>query len=773
MMASDSGVPLRRSPRNSTAAASSPAAVERRSVDSLNGRDNPSVRSAAKKKVGPDVGPSDRFQTDMFSKSGRDSPAVGPVVNEKSLLPRPEAPFRPHSHFSRPSTDTINSTSTTASSVNGEKVFDTPAPSPPCDSNPTSPEEDTISPHDKRTPIDYLKRRPTQRTDDDDEEPVGCGSPVVDAERRKKSSIKSRGVVGLRKGASPPSTNLKPPATGRQRSSSAPSAAYRKKPKPSSDDPLHSNDYNDLIPGIKKLTLEDGNDAITLPKTRTASSRTLAKVAAEQIARPSSASGRVERRVTNKAETPSATSQLAVMSDENMDWEPTNPISLHTTKYNKCAELEGNRKARQTKLQAESSVAGVEELPKPNDRPKDSPVRFDCSLSGSVRTSRTTRESLLVKQGEVKDKIENEESLDHRKSSSVANGSSEIPHYNSGSGSDAEIDADTILPANAERRDPYDQGTESDGHSELSDSSHSEPETSSELSHRDDARSISDAAPAADGEPRYPDFKRYDDKSYTKSEIRMKLLNIINPKPVKGEVPPQNAARGYIYVYTSPACREEPGTGLVHTYRYFKVGRTMAQTTAERIGQQKACILNTIRIEDKNQREFKFARLVDTLIKWDLCEYRQKFLCRSCKNREGGPRCHNEWYEIEEQHLLDVIEKWRGWITKSGPYNSKGFLRPRWVWKLARLEQGKDGVDLDHVLRPFTFAEKLSRRWDWIEGAWNQFLAQYKNPPRAFMDLFLVTAFIWAIFVHVLGLRLGSGLFGGLSVLILNYFSWR
>ena len=806
-MAADSVVPLRQYVRKSTAAASSPAAADRRSADSPQGRDNPSVGSARKKKVAPDVGPSDRFQNDLDSKSGRDFTAVGTIVNEKSLLPKLETPsgrrtasgLQPvRSHGSRSSIETINSALTPDSFINGEKGCDTLSPSPLCDSNPTSPEEDAISLHDKRTPIDYLRRRSPRRTDDDDQEPLGYGSPMVDVERRKKSSTESRVAPILPTGTSRPSTKLKPLDTRRQRSSSAPSVASHK-PKPSSNDP------HNLIRDFNKLSIEDKNDAITSPKIRTATSRILEKLAAEQIGRPSSASGRVERRVTNKAETSNATRELADMSDENMEREPTKPISSHTVRSNKCAGLEGNRKARQTNLLAESSTSGVEKLARPNDTQKDSPQRSDSGLSSAVRTPRPTGASLRVKQGGVNDKIENEESVNHRKSSSVNNRSSGILQNNSGSGSDAETDADTVLAANAERRnpynegaesdaetnaetvlapnavrrDPYDEGAESDGHSELSDLGDSEPETSSELVHRDDARSISDAVPevlvvpAADGEPRCPDFKRHHRKSQTKSDIQMKLLNIINPKPVKGKVPPRNPARGYIYVYTSAACREEPGTGSMHTYRYFKVGLTIKQTTADRIEQQKDCIPNKIPIEDNKQREFKFARLVDRLIKWDLRNYRRNYLCGSCKKKDGGPTCHNEWYEIEQQHLLSAIEKWRGWITKSNPYNSEGFLRPRWVWKLARLDQGKDGVDLDHVLRPFTFAEKLSRRWDWIEGAWNKFFAQYKDPSRAFMDLFLVIAFIWAIFIHVLGLRLGSSIFVGLSVLILNYLSWR
>jgi len=773
-MMDDSRVARRtRSTSKSAAAASSPAGADRRYSDSPRRRDKLSVGSAGKKVV-PDVGKSYPLQNDSDSKIGRNSPAPGIAVNEKYVL-NLETPSGPQtssgyqlfcSDSNRPPIGTVDSPSPAGSSIRSNKVFDTPASSPPYDSNSTSPKEDTISTNDNRSPVDYLRRIPPQRTDYNDQEPAGFESPMADAERRKRLFPKSRVVPTL--------TIPTPPATGRQRSSSAPTVTSPTKPKSSSDDSFFTND-SQLVSDLEKLSLRDKSDAVTT--TRRAGSKTLEKLAAEQKGRPSSASGRVETRVTNKAETSNATKELADTSNKSMEREPTNVIPSHTAESNKCAGLEGRRKAGQPNLLAESSIADVEKPGKPNVTPKDSRVRLESNLLSGVRsTSRPNGLSLLVQQGEVKDKIENEESPNHTKSSSVDDRSSEIPQHNSGSGSYNEseasylTDSDTVLAVNTERLIPYDNEPNSNGHSELSDRGDAERETISELTQHNVARSTADAIPealVANREP-YPAFCRYHDNKHTDSQIRAKLIQTINPKSEKDKPAPKKRDRGWIYVYTYGV---ESGTGSTQTYRYFKVGTSENDPTA-RVDVQKDCGLNIVYIDDKKQRSLKFAGFVEDLVQCELREYRRKFRCK--KHRFNGiPTNHGEWYEIEEQRLLDVIEKWRSWITKNDPYTSNATLRPRWAWKLTILDQDRDGVGLDHVLQPFTFEEKLRRRWDWIAGAWDQYFDGYKDPSRAFMDLFSVTIFIWAIFVYLLGLRLGSSIFVGLSVLILNYISWR
>jgi hypothetical protein len=737
------------------------------------------ARRPARKSVTAASSPAVADLREADSTGGRGFPAVGIAINKKGV-PDSVTPSRPsdstflsdHSRGSRPSIGSKNSSSATGSSIKSDKVFDTPLSSPACDSNPTSPEEDTTPIYSKATPSKRAPRPRPRRTGDNFQEPIGSEeSPAFAAEKRKKASTKYRVTPLLPKEASRPSIRLEPPVTERRRSSSAPSVASPTRPGSSEDDPIILSDDDHLVSGIKNLTLKEGNDATTSPRTRRASSRTFGKLAAEPRGRASSASGRVEERATNKAETSNTTSELDDMSYESMDWDPTNATSLHTVASNSYAVMEGNRQAGQPTLPAKSSIAGAEKLANLNDTPKDLPAPPNSSLSSTVRTSKPTLASLLAERGEVKDNVEIKEYITPRKSSSVDNRPSEILQDGSGSGFDGEsevsylTDADSVSTADAERRDPDDEGSESDEESELSDPGDSEPETSLELSYPDDARPNSDAGPeasavpAADSVPRYPDFRNYSRKLFNDKDIKFGLV-----RKLKGKIPKPKPKKekGEIYVYSAPAC---PG--------HFKAGST-SNGTPNRVDQQKNCGLGELlRAEDPNQREFRYAKFVENLVKFELRNVRRKFTCKNCKGRSGGPRVHEEWYEIEPERLLRVIEKWRGWITKSDPYNSEGILRPRWIWKLAILDQDNDGVDLDHVLRPFTFVEKLSRRWDWIVGAWNGHFDQYEHTFRAVTDLILVTALIWAIFIHMLGWRVGSGVFIGSSVLLLNYLSWR
>jgi T5orf172 domain len=759
-----------RSASKSTTAASSPAGADRRYSDSPR-REKPSAGSAGKNKVIPDVGKSYPLQNNSDSKIGRNSPALGTAINEK-FVPKLVTPSGPQtasgfqscrSDGSRPPIGTVDSSSTTGSSINVNKVFDTPASSPPCDSNSTSPEEDAFSPHDNQLPVDYLRRIPPQRTDDDDQEPVGSGSPTVDRERRKKSSTKSRIAPILLIGTSRSSTNLKPPAIGRQRSSSAPTVASPTKPKPSSDNPSFSNDKYDLAFDFGKLSLGGRNDAITSPRTSRAGSRTLGKLAAEQTGRPSSASGRVERRVTNRVGKSPETSERNNSSNKDTDC----GVRLDV-RWSKP------EKALQPSLSAQSRIAGVEELNEPNNTPKESTMQLDPSALNAVRASRPIARSILVQRQVINDYVETEDHTTPGKSSSIDNKPSEMSKDGSESGSDTEsdtiypTDADTVLAANAKPRNLEDSGAESDKESELSDpgDSESESNTSSEFIDLDDARSRSrsipeeDALPASDGERRYPDFHNFDEEACNDKDIKDDLIDLIKkkiPKPKPGK------EKGSIYVYSSPAC---PG--------FFKIGLTHS-TIKKRVKKQKKCGFAISRIEDCNHRRFRYAKRVDDLIKKDLNDVRRKFTCKNHKNNSGGPMNHGEWYEMDLERLLQVIEKWRSWITlpENNPYDQDGVLIPRWEWKLDKHCANRKDLHLDHFAKPFTHWEDLMYRKDWFVGTFKDLYAQGRRFHKGVTDstLFVVIMSTLLFLVGNLGLQAGLTCFVILATTIMIILS--
>lgn len=706
---------------------------------------------------------------DAEVKSGRNSPAVGTAVNRKvepdMVTPPQIAPslLLQRSDASRSSVGSIKSVSSTGSSIKIDSGFDSPIPSPLSlyNSTPTSPEENDSTPvHNKGTPSKSPRRPEVPRTDDDAQQ--SSGSPAAAVGKRRKSSAKSGSTPTSLGRASRLSVSLEPPAMERQRSSSAPGIVPQIKLGSSSDNPICLRDDDDHPPSsFGSLTSKDVNDAKISARKGRAASTALGGLATKQRSRTSSAAGRVEGSVTNIAGDLDVNTMPENTSDEIMDWEPTSAISLHTRLTDNSTVSKRNTKTRQPISPAGSSIAGVRALTKTYDTPKDSPAQIGSSRSGAIETSRSTGASLLVQRREVKGSAERAELVTRMKSSSKENGPSDTPEDDSGSGFDTEsepsylTDNDLFATAITEPRDFDDGGAEFDQSSELSDPEF-ESNTSSELSDPGDT----------DGEPPYPDFRKFSGKAYNEKDIKSKLAKLI--KKQNPALKPKNE-KGDIYIYSAPAC---PG--------YFKVGLTYG-SIPDRIDQQKTCNLGELlRVKDRNQGQIRYARLVDNLIKLELHNVRRKFPCNKCKNpnkRDGGPTVHCEWYEIDPECLLRVVEKWRSWITmpKNNPYDSNGNLTPRWVWKLKKHDENKKGMDLNSILQPFTGWEDLIYRKDWfVDWCWDLH-TQRKEFSRVMMNsfLFLLISFTWLFFVYSLGLQPGSSFFVLLATLVVYMASGR
>jgi hypothetical protein len=760
----DSVAPRTRPARKSIAGASSPAVADGRYAASTSGRDNPSSGLAFNTNVAPRTVNPLRFQVDTESQSGKLPSSVAKVTNKKAVADL-VTPFKPpfttvlpdRSQGSRPSIASTKSNSTTGSSI-----FDSPVSSPFYESLPTSPEEESDPIPNEATPSKRLPRPKPRGTDDKTLEDFEIDSPVVQARKRKKALSKSRITPSGQKECSRPLTRLELPVVERRRSSSAPSPSELRS---SSPDPVSSDIEHCLIPGIESLTLGERNDATISPRTRRASSRALKTLTGKRKDRSSSASIIIEDRATTKARKATVSREFDNEIVESTDRKPS--LSFQWPKPHEASQL---RIPVQLSTLKDGSQERSNNVPMVMVSSTPSSPDLVPTAGPSARRSRT---SLLMQQGAIGITIQQRAHRASKDSSPV--GQTKMSKKEAESNSDAsnghnesdsvESDNDSISDSDS----PSEAESVSEVHAGLPDI-----EVIQERDAVPEAEAVHEDEPAADGEAMSPLFERYHDKVLSKRDIQAKLLEIIKAKSEK-ERGPTKLGRGYIYVYAASTCLQEAKQGSEHAYRYFKIGLTQKQTPAARISQQNECGLIISSIEDKKQRQFKFSGLVDELIKCDLQEHRRKIPCLELKHtkKDGSPSDHGEWYEIDLQRLLDVIEKWRGWVTKCDPFDSAGILRPRWVWKFTLLDQGDDGVDLNHVLQPFTFEERLSRQWDWIVDAWNSHFDRYGNDFRAVTDLFLVTGFIWVMFIYLFYWRLGSWLFVGSFALLLNYLSWR
>jgi hypothetical protein len=159
-------------------------------------------------------------------------------------------------------------------------------------------------------------------------------------------------------------------------------------------------------------------------------------------------------------------------------------------------------------------------------------------------------------------------------------------------------------------------------------------------------------------------------------------------------------SNGHIYLFTWP---EFP--------KYVKIGVTTS-TPHDRIKQwSKTCKNVTyLRLENPQDRRFKFAWIAERVIHAELFNQRRKFACPTCKRNPGGRpappvkhnkdeethRDHGEWFEISTEQALAVTQRWIKWFVQNDPYEYDMSLRGHWAWKAARARANlKKGIDLE------------------------------------------------------------------------------
>jgi hypothetical protein len=665
----------------------------------------------------------------------KESPAVGSATNTKvvseGVLPLQVERALQSFH---PRTSSVGSISSADSSIKSP-VFDRPIRSPVHDSPATSPEKDLTGMLDKVTPSKVLGRPQPERKDADFGQ-----SPRPAAQARRKSSTTSPATRAALQRKSRPSIGLGPPPQDIPRASSAPNLGPQTNPGSSWENPI-CIDNDELSNGLGCLTLGELTNATTSGKHSRTASVASGHPADGRRSQTTSASGRMEGKAVNEVGGTDFVGELDDTISNKMDWEPSANTELPVcpTDAGSTSPKAGN--AVSPTLRAASSREDINEHVKTRSTPACSSAPPDLDITVPTRTLT----SLRVSVPEQPPAVANSQHLE------------DITDMMSTSGEDE-----------TSKSSEDDVRSESDARSEPGDfvGEESFEANFAEHSDLDDTGSESNAAPP------YPAFRRYREEFYDKKQIEAKLILRMRkgakqkqkddaPEPQQEEngTPrrrkPSNSGKshkdkGYIYVYssTSPVCKD----------KYFKTGWTAAQDPKGRENQQKDCGMEIYSVEDKLQRAFYFSGLVDVLIQIELHEERRKFSCSEHKGKHGGPVVHEEWYEIEPERLLKVIEKWRSWITESDPYDWDGSLKPRWVWKLDLLDKNREGVDLDYILQPFTWWQDLSYRWDVAVKYCDKISCQGAKFLKITADtaLFLFMFFVFILLVCQLGINAGS-----------------
>jgi hypothetical protein len=160
---------------------------------------------------------------------------------------------------------------------------------------------------------------------------------------------------------------------------------------------------------------------------------------------------------------------------------------------------------------------------------------------------------------------------------------------------------------------------------------------------------------------------------------------------------------GLVYVLVS-----EDYKGLV------KIGRTTrtAEKRATELGFK--CKINVKRVDNDQTVRFMHYQVVEKLVHAELKLKNWPYRCKNCgtkhdidpKNDIGVE--HGEWFYMEADEALEVVERWRKWMVDHEPYHKPPRVRPvkedknqvdvlilREFWDVRRILTGSDkGIDL-------------------------------------------------------------------------------
>lgn len=194
-------------------------------------------------------------------------------------------------------------------------------------------------------------------------------------------------------------------------------------------------------------------------------------------------------------------------------------------------------------------------------------------------------------------------------------------------------------------------------------------------------------------------FEQYEEMK-SPTDIKIAILNVILQEDEKHTL---DNKTGFVYMYKFNSSKG-----------HIKIGKSN-QKHGERVEQQaRSCKLPFERISDQYDKKFLHFGVVEKLVHLELSNQRKKYECGTCKTKSSGPKngakaTHGEWFEVEEEHALKVIERWRGWFVRHQPYGKDGALRGIWIWKHRKLSEASTDDFGQWVILTWT---------DWPAYAW-------------------------------------------------------
>ncbi|KAF2119314.1 T5orf172 domain-containing protein [Lophiotrema nucula] len=142
----------------------------------------------------------------------------------------------------------------------------------------------------------------------------------------------------------------------------------------------------------------------------------------------------------------------------------------------------------------------------------------------------------------------------------------------------------------------------------------------------------------------------------------------------------------------------EEGHIYVQIYRthpqYLKIGVT--EDLEKRLKQWNYCCGRTYEYANFEERKIKvpYAARLEKIVHAELKDWRKWTLCEQSKKK------HREWFEVNLDHVVRVVKKWKDWIEEEKPFE-KG-LNKRWRLRGKMIEQ------LEQICQPLPLESSTS-----------------------------------------------------------------
>ena len=254
-----------------------------------------------------------------------------------------------------------------------------------------------------------------------------------------------------------------------------------------------------------------------------------------------------------------------------------------------------------------------------------------------------------------------------------------------------------------------------------------------------------------------PSFQLYSSgKSVPPLQVNAELLRLIQRKYTAAK--PRKVVSGYVYAFVLPTVP-----------RYVKIGMTR-QPPKDRIKSQSTrCKLKYQWIHDEHEKNFPHFALVEKLVAKELQNYRRKFTCSNCKKPHGEKATeHAEWYEIDCETALGVIERSRQWIVDYKPYTDEHDLHAYWAEAVDKGLTKPDDIDWSRWLDPKRY-DRLRYEWMRPRGSWLHRLVT--RPAPSMLESLKIKGPLYLVFTITLVVS-GVSLKVWVGIMLMEAFNW-